>query len=1093
MSASRRKTNALAQSSTSETTAPVLSGAEMLVLQQNIKQYIITRQTRALTAHELEEFEKIKEKLLPNLLRYSQRAPSVLTSEPNEKSTERRRGVPVITSTALTDRETIASSRPNTEAFPSQRTTIQSQSNIPALEAPAKAKAKAKTKAKPMSKAGPATASTDNKQSAAKTEPLQSNTGPLNLTQASTTAASSRESVGNTAKKGDNKKRPKIEIYQDPENVPRKKRARAKAQEGDANDSDKENRNPLDSTSSKPKRKALGDSTNVVNTANVNTNTKQRNRKDKGVIHESTLKNPTIQSTLKSTTTAATPTSKALSNQGTQRPQLQRSRIDSRQPSTKVVSFKTPLESTLGPQDKREISQEHVTNHPPVDVETEEYEQPETPAYDLSQQNSEAEANDLAVNVSTSIRAPRKSKDSVIEILASVEDDDPAASFDPYIKSEKASPVRRIPVVDYEIIPDSEDSNEEEATLPAPNFLLDDLPEEENETTTAVTSNSPVHNAIVDLHGDEPTLPMPDFLSNGAPEDLEDQTTEERMTLSDLLAEDRHPDEHIDSALPSTETTFVATQGSKSDVGIMESTRYADGVWCIEDCESGVVSAVCGYTKQWIAIETNQHVRFLRLIGDSLSESRWFKYLEVSKEFMSPMQLIFAPDDSFAILLNPIEQSFIKVSLDGVDDWKDSTTNYKQVSWAGTKPFLLCRSLVVNAQNQGAEASYQLVFAADKPGSICLIPIPNDDDPVTSKVSPLMMSIPGARGPVNSVLSIRNASSLILASCEHELVLWDLNDHTKPVSIVDTSFVLPSSLPRYSSLNRQIPEVMFATVPTHFFKQYKHILDSEGIPYSQWPILAVLKTCDTEVDDSDRNEVDRCALFVIKGNLIELVHKFQGSASISFAASTPRFVTCSVKQNGKDALRVWDILKSEPVIQLSVMDPPPRLDLSSFWSEPSQQPQQASDSIHQEKVPQRVKRDKADREEEADVFSGVSTLSSPPDLFSSSPYPSPGDGSKCPQQRDTPVLTLSGSGNPSEIPSRLTEKSDPNSGHSRLLRQPERSINLISVSLMERKHIQFAVQPEQHWVVVVQQDMSQQNPTVIHIMDFMSILSSESA
>jgi hypothetical protein len=106
-----------------------------------------------------------------------------------------------------------------------------------------------------------------------------------------------------------------------------------------------------------------------------------------------------------------------------------------------------------------------------------------------------------------------------------------------------------------------------------------------------------------------------------------------------------------------------------------------------------------------------------------------------------------------------------------------------------------------------------------------------------------------------------------------------------------------------------IPSVVSATVPNLFFKECRDVLRSDKLPSSEWPILVVLEMCDIEVKDPNRDELslqspkkagptypqspkevesyqdlrpgsvldERCALYLMKGHSINLVHKYQGS------------------------------------------------------------------------------------------------------------------------------------------------------------------------------------------------------------------------
>ncbi|KAF9175618.1 hypothetical protein BGX20_002945 [Mortierella sp. AD010] len=1049
-----------------------MSGAEMLVLQQSIKQYIITRQSRPLTAHELEEFEKIKERLLPGLLRYSQSAGSSLTegssSNSGNGSTKQSKGV-----SSQPNRRGLMSPQAQQEIYPTSEPLLSMAPppvRAPSLSTHTKMKAGAKLKQLTL-------------------KPGSSSLSNSNQPQAGPRSTSVSGVVANTAKDGEKKKRPRFEVYRDPENTDQKRRRRKT--KGDTGDSDKENRNPFDVISPKQGKKVLGDNTNLTNT-----NTKSLDPKEKSVISKNAVSKTSTAPTANATTTAQKAT-----------PMVQQKLILA-PPSMPAVRTATKATTKNTKQNKKSRVAVFQDTNAPFIEEAEVVAQCKEPStgiptevaiadpLGISQDVASNEPEEPAEGTSTEAQLQDGSKPakvaensthaagSVNEVLASV-DDDTAISFEPYVKLEgDKSPIVCRGVVEPEEVQGSEDSegpyisngSQEEQTFPMPEFLAHGAPEELEGPDELEEPEEREEEATLPMPGflvqelpedpqEAPTFPMPEFLQNISPEE-QDELPDESGRVAETITAINSPSSQ------SWEDTVAEFQTeSIFDTETSESTSFVDGAWCISDYKSGVNTTICGHTEQWIAVETNLHVQFWRLSGhESLSDSKWRRCFQLRKASNYPTQVIFAPDDLFAIVLNPMERSFIKVSLEDSKETAQSEPRYVRVNWSGLVPSLTCTSFVIERANEGeSRTSHQLIFGADDPGSICVMPVPDYD--TMSETKPLLRTLRylGSDELASSIVRVDNTSSLVLASFGTAMVLWDLDDCSRPLSVADASFVLsplPSPLPTAPSMT---PSIMSATVPKQFFKEYEGLLQSKIIPPSDWPILTVLMMCDTEVDDSVRNESERCALYVIKGDSIELVHKYSGTQSVSIASSSSRFVACQTKRNGKDSLCLWNILKPEAVIQLSLLDP------ASQQDNVSQRQSQQNENPRLDIARGELNRGKSDNEV-FDIFSTASTLSPPPAVLSSSPY-LPFNEELSAEQLGTSALDqLRGSA--------LVLDSQ-----GQRQRQPKEWIDLTSVPSMGRKRIQFSVQKEQRWVVVVQHEISKQNSSVVHIMDLMSILS----
>ncbi|KAI1316652.1 hypothetical protein EDD11_009687 [Mortierella claussenii] len=1093
MSANRRKPPMrLHAPSQPATTSCTLSGAEMLVLQQSIKQYIIARQSRLLTPHELQEFAKLKEQLLPSLLRYSQSRASLLTANSSENgngdTTQRELSV------SLPSCKGAASSNDRHEIYPipppTLRPNVQPQSGA--------SSSRNSIKAKP--------ATVKSRRTAVKTKP-PADTISLNLTQLDPRSSTAgRGAVANTGKKAGSRKRPKMEVYQDAENPQQKKKARVRKSKDNVEDPDKENRDPLGAAPSEPKKRALGDSTNLTKSNINNITATQSELKGKAVVRDSIVEKSNTKTTTKSTT------AQPKSTRGSKARQVPGARTTHAHATTTAVKdlpadspAHLPARPLIVQQTHKIIDDSCVATQEPVGIIA------KTTEKDFSQDtNKNVDESFFEEGVGYQRQTRGKGKNAVIEIMPSVEDDGSVISFEPYIKVQGGtSPANQKRAAECEEVPDSELSNDmygnnegdEEATLPAPEFLIESAPDDTHDaapqecggTHKWQQEESLLGNSIEDELGEEATLPMPEFLLYDAleeqqeaekiQEDLEATTGPKAATLSDFVGED--DDDHLASMPESADITAVLSVNPSQDVGTAESTGFSDGVWCIDDYKHGVVSTVCGHSEQWIAIETNSHVQFWLLINQgALPDSKWCRRVQLNKSSAHPIQILFAPDDSFAVLLNAMDRSIMKVTLEDLRDPCGPEIAHSRYLLTGATLSSKCEGFISKVDN-----TYTLTCGADEPGAICLTSIPESEVSTETSLLSEKVSYLGTNEYASSVCLVRNTTSLTLVSFGTALVLWDLKYCYRPVSIADASIAFspfPSPLPSSPLLT---PIIMSATVPAKFFNEYQEMLGRNELPVSEWPLLLVLKMCDTEVDDSEQSDADRCALYVMKGGGIELVHTYEGSRSISYVSASSRFVACQTKAHGKDNLCLWDILKPQAVAQLSLTGSPSHQDLVA------QKIKTESDDCiyvkHESQEERRPLRDETD-----DIFSSISTLSSPPGLSTLSLQSLSEDGSLGRHNHEGKRQDAS---KPSIMdPTHAIDHLADHGSFPRrpravacapLTRRPTEWIDLTSVSWMDRKRVQFSLQEDQHWVTIVQQDMSRRNPSVVHIMDLTSILS----
>ncbi|KAI8605481.1 hypothetical protein EDD21DRAFT_363505 [Dissophora ornata] len=754
MSSSRRRQSMRSNIAPLLPTANVLSGAEMLVLQQNIKQYIITRQTRPLTSHELEEFGKIKDLLLPNLLRYSQAAGPSLT-----KAATAFRGSNNSGSSGNSKSGKVAPLQSNGRAAPSQITPkLQSTTLLvrPLDEADShKLPISNKSKIKTTSKL---------KRVTVKQEPLDLSNGP-NMAQSSSQAGvnSARTLVANAVKKGINK-RSKIEVYQDPEDV-QQKRPRLKKHRANADDPGKENLDPLDNISSKTAKKVLQDSTNTVNNT-----AKTAELKDKEAVRDSDSRKtsarsmalveskitPSAQQRQQTNSYPITSSSTTAVAENTTRRTKQIPVV--RNPSQSriaVVSRGTELPSE--DEDVLTQRQGQITRDP-VLSETDRATKNSSERVVKIEPEDDFGKENIATQCKTKLE-PESATNAllrdanVIEILASVDDDESTDSFATYIKAERSTQsvsVAPSRVVDaYDDVQENQSSQGSkdlysprgslEETFPMPDFLFHELPDDAQ---------------------DELTFPMPDFLS---PRDLPEDSHRKADGLEPALDEDSAGE--------------FQTEIDAED-GVLESTNFVDGVWCIDEFKNRVNSTVCSHQERWIAVETTSHVQLWQLSDpDDLCESKWCRRIQLDKISKHPIQVMFAPNDSFAVVLSPMESTLIKISL---EDAECSMTSSQKITWSVATPLTNCGGLIVKrktiagtTQAEPDNTSFQLVFGTDEPGSICLIPIPDIDRRVSeTNVLTEKLHYPRTNEIVSSVARVSNTPSLILASFGPALVMW---------------------------------------------------------------------------------------------------------------------------------------------------------------------------------------------------------------------------------------------------------------------------------------------------------------------------------
>ncbi|KAF9127778.1 hypothetical protein BGW39_005638 [Mortierella sp. 14UC] len=1087
MSAYRRHTHSNNNPSTAASQA--MSGAEMLVLQQSVKQYILTRQTRELTDHEMQEFEKLRSRLLPSLQRYSQSQSTALTPPITPRG-----GSGLLLRSSISEDITKRTSNNNRPSSQQGRLTASSQqqqrqqqqqqqsvqqrlsgrSKTPSLypisssarPVSTTAQKQPRTPLSTSSQSRPADASKPSREPLVKRE-LSQNTSNIFLQPAtSTTAAStpntSRASTAAKAGQTSDKKRPKFAVYQDKENAPAKRRRRTQA--ANESDSDKENRDPLAYTTTTPAAlrttTVLGEKTNFVNNV-LNTtagmkgkevlrnivaskivdmaatspkaklkttkSTQRQHQQPQQQQQQARLYPPTPTATTARLTMVEPVTVKQVApTRRVAKANVQRRKgEDEERPIVTSQSIASAIEESITndtpTQPEHEASQGRLVlniKQEPVDnIRPEPVATPETPVVAML-----PEKQDLVTRVP---ETPPRNIAGVSQVPASVGDDDSTGSFERLLKAERAankqSP-RRTTIIDYEDVPDSQAS----------------------QASFASTASL------------EETFPMPEFLLEGLPEDP--QQDEAEVTLVDA----DNPNQ-LQRRVPATaaplDRSSSTSQSSRRNSTLL-STALADGMWCIEDMKHRITETVCGFHDQWIALESTSHIQVWRLDNDTPSlKSQWVRYIHLPKTSARPAQIFFAPDDSFAVVMDASEGSFTKLPLQDLDYLQKGDVIFPTYTWTGLKTLSGCKGFIVERESNG---DHMIVVATEEPGSIGFISIPNDDDRTEGQFisEAKAVVVPGAEEPVSSLALIGN-TSLVAATFGSTVVVWDVESLEEPVSLVDTSDI---------SLVK--PSLVYASVPIQYFEEEK-LLRMDCSPPAVWPILVAFR---------DSAQSNQCALFAMKGNHIERIHQYHGSSSISSACASSRFIAGHVSANGNDVLKLWDISKPDPVIQLSLLKPPSLEEVATRRSIRQQniwRQQVASTITQDEKGTGNGARGPLDDQD--DLFS-VSTLSNPPDDLSSSPSPyresSPAAAlpevrTLSPQRRRTIV-------DPGQRQQGVSERGS---------RPPVEWIELASIAAMERKQVQFTMHAGQQWVVIVQKSAFKRTPSVIHILDIMSILS----
>ncbi|KAG0372527.1 hypothetical protein BGX24_000137 [Mortierella sp. AD032] len=672
------------------------------------------------------------------------------------------------------------------------------------------------------------------------------------------------------------------------------------------------------------------------------------------------------------------------------------------------------------------VKQEPVDNVRPESVDNDRLEPvttPERPAVVSSQEKQD--------NIIRVPETPPRKTAGVSQIPASVEDDDSQGSFERLLKAERAAnkpAPRHGTAINYEEVADSQAS----------------------QTSSDSTASL------------EETFPMPEFLLEGLPEDP--QHDEAEVTLVDADKPNQSNCRVSTTAVPIGHSQSTSQSSRRNST--LQSTAFADGMWCIEDMKHRIIETVCSFQDQWVALESTSHVQFWRLDEDTPSaKSQWVRYIHLPKTSARSAQIFFAPDDSFAVVMDLSERSFTKLPLQDLDFLRESDPAFPTYTWTGLQPSARCKGFIVELDWDGG---HMIVVPTEEAGSVGCISVLNDEDRSGVVTQAKLVDVPGVQERVSSLALIGN-TSLVAATFGSTFAAWDVNSLEKPVFVVDTS-----------TLSLIEPSLVYASVPIQYFEEEKLVGKDRSLP-EKWPILAVFR---------DKTQSDQYALYAIMDSHIERIHQYHGSSSISSTCVSSRFIAGHVSANGKDLLQLWDISNPDPVIQLALLEPPSLEEVATRRSIQQQNIwcQQVGSAIMKEEERGAGNGAKGAHDDLDDLFSSVSTLSPPPDDLSSPPHPSveaepaavlPEVRTPSPQRRRPTV----------DAGQRQHGVSHQRGGS----RPPVEWINLTSIAAMERKEVQFSMHAGQQWVVIVQKSAFKRTPSVIHILDLMSILSPSSS
>ncbi|KAF9924492.1 hypothetical protein BGZ67_009220, partial [Mortierella alpina] len=578
-----------------------MSGADLLILQQSSSSisspsrvFLFFCQTRELTSHEQEEFVKIKELLVPALLRYAQ---------------------------------------PTTAAASSSAPHVNPSMDTPAgrLLPPKTTSSRQLTLQEHRPRITPTLTQTRIKPERPQPQRFTSRPRPLGP---STFQNMEGAAPSSSSKKGPRKR---LEIYQDDENA-QPKRRRVKGCKDQGGDSDKENRNPADASSVNRTKRVLGEITNMVKNPPANQSRKGKSVLNSGAAAGKTSLQPKYPSDttqrVKDANNTTVDTAKVdaqeyaevetINHPVPKAAKANALAIDSTLVSTPIAikghkSTQTAEEETKVVIDQRlEVSSGLANNEKDTPTPALAYfSDPGGQGGEWGPDFAIPETRRIYSRERVTVRGARN-----IEVPGSVEDQQSATSFESNIKQARKTLALNSPRANtsasrasdqpgYEEVQDSQESPASQDTLSIHGSLVPKSPSLEE---VQVLQNTPSFRGSL-----EPTLSLPEFLLNHEYEEVPD--SQESHSLQDvflcsqdptlpqpgfLLGYDTDEEESVNGHIgdeaneiahprPVLIARSIAVESKPGAISreshlAVESTHFADGIWCIDDCRQEVVS-----------------------------------------------------------------------------------------------------------------------------------------------------------------------------------------------------------------------------------------------------------------------------------------------------------------------------------------------------------------------------------------------------------------------------------------------------------------------------------------------------------------------
>ncbi|KAF9300613.1 hypothetical protein BGZ74_007696 [Mortierella antarctica] len=1038
-----------------------LTGAQLLATQQTIKSFLLTLKTRALTDREKAEFNKARCQLESALQQRLQAAPTTTTA-----------------------------------AGPSMKFNLKDATKSPGVSS------KHQLKLHPISSLRPPMLPSRATQSSSQNTTKKSNilqpSTMFNLphSQKASQSSPSRRPVSSKSNAGKPIQQ-KLEIYRDPGSVaspvPLSSSSLRNVQgpRGKGTTVDKENNG---STGKVPRGVLTEKPLNNPNAPIAARQTLFKNPKEANqqkaydsitFTHLGRPKQPkgqqripqgTQQRTQQGTQQASTPRKRPFNDENELYPFKQQAAITP--PAAKAIRVQPPGESRL------EESHLRIPESPRmlVEVSSVDFQYMNRKLAEAPQDESKANVRNHQQPTTPLISSPSRSEN---EVLASIEDEGTSTSLDELLARHKVKdePLSQKKPTVHEALLQTKDIDEIEDSQSSKNSDAHDTIDS-HVTTESQNSRHSLLTTIdtFDSHShdsEDETAPQPGFLLGNVPEPEvpaevdEIEGSEEGTLLRPDFLEDLREHGHVseieddsdsDGGYISFPYSDVSRRGSaKLDAGldslVRQSTDCVDNVWCIDGFRNVILSTTCGHRDSWIAIETLHHVQFWHL--ESASEGKWIKQSQHYKTAFHYPQVLFAQDDSYALIIDSTQQRYTKVPLSTCDAvssvaWRSVTPNHKLDAF-------------IRLDGHGDDS---IVMGAEEAGTLLRVHVQKDVENYPACIPAKQLYYAEAKGAARSICAVRNTRSLVAAVFGQEVVLCIV---TLPVM-----------------------DIISTSVPSLFTQEYAEMICSGALPPSQWPILAVIRMSELDNTSLDQDQ-DQCGLYVMHKKAIQLVHKYQGTRDISSVSCSSRYVACHFNLAGKDTLRLWDILHPEPVLAMSLVDPSfvtCKKDDAGLSRDPAKASEAETARLKRTTPESEEKEDSEDKEE--DSYLNSSTLSLPPSDMSWSQEETTSDDQTLldipPREildSDKSVKENGSSSTPTPGP-RLSQSISQGQEEAR----PRKEwIELESVAWEEHK-VLFSLHPNQHRMIVVQQDRRSgkiaaspiSSTSSVHVMDLEPLL-----